>query len=274
MSKEVKICALMRQTWYETAKRNLQPEDRLRFYESIFEYEFEDVAPAEDLPFGARLLFDMVRSDIDADKQRAIERTERNRRNGMQGGRPKLSGENSTTNNRLGYLGFSGNPNTVQNTTVQDTTQQSVNEDTHSRFCIALDFFERGCSTPLVELEKFWGYYAGLGWKTKTGADIVDRIALAKAWQLPDCSAASIKRRAPFADLLHKSGATELCLIGDFVSMVRDLKSKTVTITFLEESTQILFDTKYIRKLWQWFPVDGDGKHYELQYKILQLHLD
>lgn len=269
-----KICALMRQTWYETAKRNLPAEERLRFYESIFEYEFDDVEPAEDIPFGAKLLFDMIRNDIDTDKQKALERAERNRRNGMAGGRPKVTEDNESNNNRVGSLGSSGSAYTLHNTTLQDTTQQSDSEDTHSRFCVALNFFERGCSTPVPEMERFWGYYAGLGWKTKNGADVIDRIALAKAWQLPDCSAASIKRRAPWVDLLRKSGATELCLISDYVSMKRDLKTKTVSIVFLDEATQILFDTKYIQKLWQWFPVDEDGKHYKLEYTVMQQHLD
>ena len=274
MSTQTKICALLRQTWYETAKRNLKPEERLRFYETIFEYEFEDMAPAEDLPFGARLLFDMVKDDIDSDKERAQERRARARENGSKGGRPIVTVGNTAENNPKKPAGLSGFLNTVQYNTVPNKTGQECSEDSHTRFLIALDFFERGCSAPLDELEKFWGYYASLGWKTKTGADIVDRLALARAWRLADCSAASMKRRAPWVDLLRKSGAVELKLIGDFVDIKRNATKNTLEITLIEQSTAILFDNTYLPKLLQWIPKDQNGKRFNVVYKVTATTLD
>ena len=147
MAKESKICAMMRQTWYETAKRNLKPEERLRFYECCFEFEFYGHTPPDDIPFGAKILYDMVSNDLEGDKERARERSERNRRNGMAGGRPKVTVDNSYSENPQKPTGFSGNPNTVQYKTEQNKTEQSVGdetEDSHSRFLVGLDFFERG----------------------------------------------------------------------------------------------------------------------------------
>lgn len=264
----------MRQTWYETAKRNLKPEERLRFYETCFEFEFYQNSPAEDLPFSSRLLYDMVKDDLESDMARAHERSERARRNGLAGGRPKNTQENTGNNNPEKPTGFAGFTNTIQYNTQQNNTEQSENEDSHTLFLVALDFFERGCSTPVVQAQKFWGYYAGIGWKTKNGAEIVDRLALAKAWQLPDCSAASIKRRAPWVDLLRKSGAVELSLIEDFVDIKRDATRGVLDIRLMNQETAILFDNKYIEKVLQWIPKTPDGKRFEVQYSTFQDHLD
>ena len=272
--KEKKICAMIRQTWYEAAKRNLSAEERLRFYEICFEYEFEEVEPAGDLPLASRLMFDMVRHDIDEDRERARERSERNRRNGMAGGRPKMTEGNNTDENRLGFLGFSGNPNTIQYNTKQNNTQQSDTEDAHALFSVCLLFFEKGCSDPVGEGNLFWHYYEAQGWKTKSGADIVDRMALAKAWRLKDCSAAAMKRRAPYVDLLKKARPVELELISDFVDMVRDGARKTVAITLQHQSTAIILDNKYIPALQQWIPKDSEGNMFALQYKCLQKEIE
>ena len=271
---EKKICALIRQTWYEAAKRNLSAEERLRFYEICFEYEFDNVEPSGEVPLASRLMFDMVRHDIDEDKERARERSERNRRNGMAGGRPKVTVGNSSDGNPLGSLGFSGNPNTVQYNTVQNNTKQSDTEDAHALFSVCLLFFERGCSDPVGEGNLFWHYYEAQGWKTKSGADIVDRMALAKAWRLKDCSAAAMKRRAPYVDLMRKARPVELELLSDFVDMVRDAGSKTVKITLQHQSTAIILDNKYMPALKQWIPVNSDGNIYALQYNCLQKSLD
>lgn len=276
-----KICALMRQTWYETAKKNLQPGERLRFYELCFEYEFSDIVPEADAPFAARLLFDMVRADIDADKAKAKERAERARQNGAAGGRPKTTKVNSKDKNPENPVGFLESYNT--NTSTHTRTQQNIvspqppqgeNEDTHTLFTICLDFFERGCNNPVGEGQKFWNYYAAMGWKTKSGGEVVDRIALAKAWRLPDCSRNAMRSRAPYADLMHKANPVELCLLSDFVSMSRNATDKRVEIVFEERSTAILLDKKYMPALRQWIPKEPDGTTYELTYKALHMTLD
>lgn len=273
-----KICALIRQTWYETAKRNLTPSDRLRFYEICFEYEFNDTLPAEDLPFGAKLLFDMVKADIDQDKEKAAARADRARQNGAFGGRPKLTQDNTTDTNPVGFSETQKTPIYKHKDKYNNTTQQKESvredEDTHTFFCVCLGFFERGCSAPLAEATKFWNYYEALGWKTKGGGDIIDRLALSKAWQLSDCSKLAMRRRAPYADLLRKSQATEVCLIADFVEMIRDAATSTIKIKYLEQSTALLFDHKYLKSLLQWLPTKEDGRPFEVEYLVIQNTLD
>lgn len=271
---EKKICAMVRQTWYETAKKNLKPEERLRFYELCLEYEFFNQEPDEDAPFASRLLFDMVRNDIDKDKQRAQERAERNRQNGMRGGRPKVTADNETNENPEKPSGLFGNPNTKQYNTIQNNTQQCENEDSHMFFNVCLDFFERGCSQPVEEARKFWGYYEGLGWKTKGGGEIVNKMAVAKAWRLPDCSKAAMRNRMAYADLMHKANPVEICLIEDFVSCKRFTDPNMVIIQLQERSTCLLLDAKYMDALKAWIPKDQDGNAFGLEYRAMNTTIE
>lgn len=272
-----KICALIRQTWYETAKKNLSGADRLRFYEMCLEFEFFGNAPDEDAPFAARLLFDMVRDDLERDKAKAAERSERNRRNGMAGGRPKATEQNMVSSNPKKPSGLFGKPNDI-NTTHYTTLHNNVtdvteDEDTHMFFSVCLNFFERGCSDPVGTANTFWNYYESLGWKTKNGGEIVDRLALAKAWRLSDCSRVAMRNRAAYADLMHKANPVEVPLIADFVAMERLKDSRRVVITFEHRETAIMLDHKYMPALQQWIPVDEQGR-YDLEYKVLQASID
>lgn len=271
---EGKICALMRQTWYETARKNLQPSERVRFYEMCFEFEFFGHEPDEDAPFPARLLFDMVRSELEGDRQRAAERSERNRKNGMKGGRPKATEHNNEEENPQKASGLNGKP--IYNNIEQNKTEQNEreNEDAHMFFGICLNFFERGCSKPVEEARTFWNYYESLGWKTKGGGEIVDRMALAKAWRLGDISKTAMRNRMAFVDLMHKADPVEVCLIEDFVACVRDGANKKVVITMEERSTCLLLDTKYMPALKRWIPVDEDGNTFNLEYKALHTTID
>lgn len=276
------ICALMRQTWYETIKKNLEPGDRLRFYEMCYEFEFYGYEPTNDLPISCRIMFDMVRNDLIADRSRALAKAERARQNGALGGRPKITEENSEANNPEKPSRFFSEPRKpviqLQNSTEQDSTEQRErdreNEDTHTFFSVCLDFFERGCSAPIDEAKTFWGYYESTGWKTKGGADIVDRIALAKAWRLKDCSRSLMRKRLDYAKMLRSIGAYEVVLIEDFVELHRYPDKKIVEITFETKTPALIMESKYLSKLGKWMPVDQDGNYYALEYKILQASIE
>ena len=268
-----KICALIRQTWYETAKKNLKPEERLRFYESCFEYEFGDESPADDLPFAAKLLFDMVKDEIDQDKSKARMKAEVSRQNGQKGGRPKVTEVSIDDNNPEKPSGLKIT-SYIQNTTQQDTTlhnSASFDEDTHKFFECCLNFFERGCSDAVAEVNTFWNYYASLGWKTKNGGEIVDKVALAKAWRLNEISTPAIKRRKPWVDLLREVKPVELDFIRDFVDMTKDQESKQVTVTMVNRETCMLFEKDYIKNARIWFQKWAPG--YSLQYRVLQTNV-
>lgn len=268
---ENKICALIRQTWYETAKKNLPPEDRLRFYEVCFEYEFYDTLPADDLSTAVALLFDMVRSSIDEDKERARARTARNRANGAKGGRPPQSNTTQQTdNNPVGSSGLPIYNNNIQNRTEQNNLclKTTENEDTHIFFGVCLEFFARGCRDAVAEGYLFWNYYAAKGWKVKDGSDIVDRLALARAWRCSDCSAFSMKRRAPYVEILRGTSATEPELLAQFVDLVVDAKEKRVVLSLQTEKVVKLIEEKYLPAVGKWIPRDEAGRAFALDYIV------
>ena len=262
---------MIRQTWFETARKNLKGEERLRFYEACLEYEFEDVEPADDLPFAARLLFDMVRADIDRDKERAKRKAEISRQNGSKGGRPKVTTPSNDEENPPGYVGLEKTCiyTTIHNNTQQDTVSvDDSDEDRHRFFEVLLNFFERGAALPMEEANTFWGYYESLGWKTKDGRDVVNKLALAKAWRLKEVSTPAIKRRKPFADLLHEVKPVEVDFIRDFVDMTKDPEKKTVILTMQTVESCMLLENRYISKAAIWFEKWAPG--YGLDYRALQ----
>lgn len=86
----IKMGAIIRQSWYEAAVRNLSDAERLSFYEVCFAYEFNEIVPTrQSCPYSSVLLmFDMVKQDLARDAEKARNISERNRANGSLGGRP------------------------------------------------------------------------------------------------------------------------------------------------------------------------------------------
>jgi len=272
-----KTTAILRQTWYEAAKKNLDPADRLRFYELCFEFEFYNQEPDPDAGFAARLLFDMVRPDIEQDKKKALERAERARRNGAAGGRPKVTEVNGFEINPEKPTGIKSEAytNTITNTNTQTSTESNTEtEDSHTFFNVCLDFFERGCAKPVEQATTFWNYYASLGWRTKNGGQIVDRMALARAWRLPECSKAVMRKRSGYADLMHIVNPTEPVMLEEFVELIRDGAAKKIFIVFETPTPAEILELKYIRKAAAWFPKDKDGNRFTLEYRALQKPLE
>lgn len=131
---DVKYCALIRQTWFESAKRHLTDLERLAFYEACFTYEFTGEIPTENTcKYGSVLLmFDMVKNDLKNDREKAERIAERNAINGAKGGRPRKDNEtqqfiknpekpNETQNNPEGTQS-----NPIHYTTLQNTTMQQA----------------------------------------------------------------------------------------------------------------------------------------------------
>lgn len=129
-----KMCALIRQTWFESAKKHLTDMERLAFYEACFTYEFTGELPTENTcKYGSVLLmFDMVKNDLSNDREKAERIAERNRLNGLQGGRPRKdyrtpqNNENPEKPNETqrNPAVFSENP--IHYTTLQYTTEQQA----------------------------------------------------------------------------------------------------------------------------------------------------
>lgn len=274
---EGKTTAIMRQTWYEAARKNLEPADRLRFYELCFEFEFNHLEPDPDAGFAARLLFDMVRPDLEQDIKKAAEKAERARTNGARGGRPSTTQVNGFEVNPEKPSGLLSEAmtytNTITNTpTIKETV--SPDEESHCFFNVCLNFFERGCAKPVEQANTFWNYYASLGWKTKNGGQIVDRLALAKAWRLPEISKVAMRKRSGFADLLHLINPVEPMLIEEFSELIRDAKSQTVYLVFETPAPAELLELRYVKKMASWMPRDKDGNLYQLQYRAMTKPLE
>lgn len=131
-----KYCALMRQTWFESAKRHLTDMERLAFYEACFVYEFTGEVPTENTcKYGSVLLmFDMVKNDLSNDREKAERIAERNAINGLRGGRPRKSNETPQTDeNPEKPSETQRNPeetqsNPIHYTTLHNTTVQQAAE--------------------------------------------------------------------------------------------------------------------------------------------------
>lgn len=126
------FCALMRQTWFESAQKHLTDLERLAFYEACFRYEFTGEIPTESTCkySSVLLMFDMVKNDLKSDREKAERIAERNRANGQGGGRPrKVNGNpqenenpakpSETHENPVGNFGLPVHYTTLQNTTKQ-----------------------------------------------------------------------------------------------------------------------------------------------------------
>lgn len=120
----------MRQTWFESAQKHLSDMERLAFYEACFTYEFTGEIPSDKTckhP-AVLLMFDMVKSDLQNDREKAERIAERNRNNGQRGGRPQKvyktpqenenpEKPNETQRNPVGYFGLPLHYTTQHNTT-------------------------------------------------------------------------------------------------------------------------------------------------------------
>lgn len=121
----VKYCALMRQTWYESASRHLTDMERLAFYEACFVYEFTGEIPTEKTCkySSVLLMFDMVVNDLRSDREKAERIAERNAVNGARGGRPrKFTQVNNDNETQSVFDKTQQNPDGTQSNPIHYTT--------------------------------------------------------------------------------------------------------------------------------------------------------
>lgn len=131
-----KYCALMRQTWFESAKRHLTDLERLAFYEACFLFEFTGEVPTDKTCkySSVLLMFDMVKQDLANDRVKAERIQERNAVNGAKGGRPRvITEDNKTKETQWVSSKTQKNPeetqsNPIHYTTLHNTTKQQAAE--------------------------------------------------------------------------------------------------------------------------------------------------
>lgn len=176
METEYKIKGIIfARSWWQAAKAELLPSDRLQFYDAVFDYAFN----GNDLPgicAAVKVAFAMVKPFIDQDKIKYQERCERNRRN-AQGRKPVApSGTQS--------LPVGDNTNTSTNTNTNTNTNTISLTPEKEKFLVCGLFFARGAIKPAEELQRFWSYYESLGWRNNKGAQIVRKTSAARMWSL------------------------------------------------------------------------------------------
>lgn len=246
---DAKKCALIRQTWYEAAKRNMKDGARLAFYEACFEYEFYGQEPEATLfDFSdAMLMFDMVKDALLADSVKAENIALRNRRNGMLGGRPRKSDEvvnsdkpKETQENPENPSGYFGVSTTLHNTTLQDPDKsvsmakarkrRHKDIDKYDYFRVMFVFFYSGAVDPAAEADKFYNYYKARDWQVGRGQTVKDKVALAKTWEIKDSNPGLISARKMYSALIECLDPEEPELLTDFVAMLKDDQKKHVII--------------------------------------------
>lgn len=155
------MCALIRQTWYEAAVRNLSDAERLAFYEACFKYEFKGEMPSrQSCPYSTVLLmFDMVKVDLAADAEKARKIAERNRANGALGGRPKESNKTQQSDqNPEKPKETQRNPTVLTGLPLHNTTQHNITQQAAAAAAGVIldgDFFNSEVWTRLDPEQRF-----------------------------------------------------------------------------------------------------------------------
>lgn len=176
METEYKIKGvIISRTWWAAAVQELNPNDRLAFYDGLLQYAFTNELPG-DLPAAVRPMMAMCVPFIDADKVKYNERVERNRAN-ARGGK-KASGYQSLP------VATNTNTNTSTNTNTNTNTNTISLTPERERFFLCGLFFSRGAIKPAEEMQRFWDYYESLGWRNNKGGVIVKKTSAAKMWNL------------------------------------------------------------------------------------------
>ena len=255
MEAELKRCALMRQTWYEAARKRMSDGARLAFYEACFDFEFYGKEPGETkdelFPHNdALLMIDMVLNDLKHDIVKAETIAMRNRRNGMLGGRPRkepaaqddLSNSTNpeeTQKNPENPDGFFGVTTTLHNTTLQKDPDKSVSLqrkkrhkdiDRYDFFRVMFVFFYSGAVDPAAETEKFYNFYQARDWQLGRNQRVKDKVALAKTWEIKDCNPGLISARQMYSNLIEALDPDEPELLTDFVAMLKNDEKKHIII--------------------------------------------
>ena len=285
-----KRCALIRQTWYDAARKRMKDGERLAFYEMCFEYEFYGREPADTLfDFdNALLMFEMVRDALDHDREKSETIAMRNRRNGMLGGRPrKDSGVQEDLSNLTKPTETHENPenpdgNFGVSTTLHYTTLQAKDKslslrrpktrhkdiDKYNFFRVMLVFFVGGAPDPAAETEKFYNYYGARDWKVSGGVPVRDKVKLAQTWEIKDAVSGLISARSMYAGLISAIDPEEPELLTNFVAMIRDDEAKSVVIRMTGgNQVAMILEERYLAPMSIYFRDELKLGGYNLMYQ-------
>lgn len=164
--------ALIHRNWIIAARETLEdPAERCIYYDTLFDMYFNENLPLITNPV-AKALFVSVRPYIIEEKQKYIDKCEKNAQNAR---RKATASERKRTQ----YNNININDNTNNNIvlTADDAKEKE-------KFLIYSSFFGNNSASVDDEYNKFIDYYSAVGWKTNKGAPIVSRIHAARAWNV------------------------------------------------------------------------------------------
>lgn len=279
---EEKICAFFRKTWWETAKQHLSDSERLALYEAVFSFQFEDTPAAVDLPPMVAMLLDLIKPTLASDREKMLHRAEVARQNGAAGGRPKtnrdiqeVSKPSWLNENPVGYSGLPiyniQDANAIANGNVCVQAPE-INEDTHTKFSVCVEFFLQGVSDAVEEGKLFWNYYDARGWKTGDGQPVQNVLALARSWHPKDLLVAAAKRRAGFKSLFKILSNVDYSLFERLSGVEIDYATQTVFCAVRSQEDAVYMETRYIGDLSKWVKAsDGRDAEWRLEYRIIEI---
>lgn len=182
--------AYIRREWYNQAQNLLPNEtERLQFYEAVIEYSLNGTE--QQLTGAPAIMFAMIRSELDADRQRYTEKCERNRKNAQR----KLVAANGCESLPVA-TNTTTTPTTTPTTTTTTTQPLSIQDEAKEKFLVVGIFFNRGAVNPVEEARIFWNYYESLGWRNNKGAAIVSKTSAATMWKMQGSTIAVPAQRA------------------------------------------------------------------------------
>ena len=192
--------------WYE-AINEFSPDERLKAYDAIMQYAFDDIVPSDKFIKAATAL---IRSTIDRDNDKYEEKCERNRRNIMNRWRKRIEAadSNDTTDNEpirtntTATDNDNGNDNENDNepttNVIGDKTKEKPSKEvkkkgastttTEKRFVrptveqVAEYCKERG---NYVDAQRFVDFYESKGWKVGS-SPMKDWKAAVRTWEQRD----------------------------------------------------------------------------------------
>lgn len=177
--------------WFESLHR-LKPEDGWEIMLALMDYRRDGTVTELENPSNDAI-FLRLKADLDADEANYLEKCEKNRQNGAQGGRPRKAD------------GFS-----EKRTVSEESERFQKNPKEKKRKEKNINIYESERETPALEdiklyfqkmqfksdPEMFEAHYASRGWKDKDGTDLAANWdALAKKWELREQRFGDEKRK-------------------------------------------------------------------------------
>lgn len=154
-------CFVFYQRWYEQMKR-LPDKEKLLIYESICEYAFNHIIT--DLAYYLECVMDNIRKTIDDNEEKQNKFLEKQRLNGLRGGRPRLYRNPQEPKKPTGYLENPTKPNETQKSHNKNKEQEqeqriktknkNKEQEKNNNNCIIKDYVSDETSDAASETEE------------------------------------------------------------------------------------------------------------------------